>query len=171
MCTKLGCHRGMVGPERGLRPQKDPLWLDLAAVRTRPANRPAIPADALDAIPMFKDKPTTDEEQEQCTRQLSAQVGASLADLWSIAVGCSYGPCILCGLHVLTALSSHSLCSSCTFRSCDSVLRCVPAPNFLQFHLQCRLCRSAIHGSMYTHCRVQCTSTLCCPGYCQLHNE
>lgn len=85
MLIELGCHRGMVGPERGLRPQKDPLWLDMAAVRTRPANRPAIPADALDAIPMFKDKPTSDEEQEQCTRQLSAQVGARLSHMWPAA--------------------------------------------------------------------------------------
>ena len=47
----------------------------MAAVRTRPADQPDIPADALDAMPTFKDKPTTDEEHEQCTRQLSAQVG------------------------------------------------------------------------------------------------
>ncbi len=68
----------MVGPERGLRPGKDPLWLDMAAVHTRPANRPDIPADAVDAIPMFKDKPASDEEQEQCSRQLTAQVCTSL---------------------------------------------------------------------------------------------
>lgn len=66
-----------MGPERGLRPQKDPLWLDMAAVRTRPANRSDIPADALDAMPIFKDKPATEEEHEQCTRQLSAQVGVT----------------------------------------------------------------------------------------------
>ena len=66
-----------MGPERGLRPQKDPLWLDTSAVRTRPDNRPDIPADALDAMPTFKDKPATDEEHEQCTRQLSAQVGTT----------------------------------------------------------------------------------------------
>ncbi len=68
----------MVGPERGLRMGKDPLWLDMAAVHTRPANRPDIPADAVDAIPMFKDKPASDEEQEQCSRQLTAQVCTSL---------------------------------------------------------------------------------------------
>lgn len=68
-----------MGPERGLRPQKDPLWLDTTAVRTRPANRHDIPADALEAIPIFKDKPTTDEEREQCTRQLSAQVDSLCA--------------------------------------------------------------------------------------------
>lgn len=50
----------------------------MAAVRTRPANRPEIPADALDAMPIFKDKPATDEEREQCTRQLSAQVGGNI---------------------------------------------------------------------------------------------
>lgn len=64
----------MVGPERGLKQRKDPLWLDMAAVHTRPANRPDIPADAVDAIPIFKDKPVSDEEQEQCSRQLTAQV-------------------------------------------------------------------------------------------------
>ncbi|KAL0021413.1 hypothetical protein WJX79_003538 [Trebouxia sp. C0005] len=71
--------RGMVGPERGLRQGKDPLWLDMAAVHTRPANRPDIPADAIDAIPMFKDKPASDEEQEQCSRQLTAQAVSQVA--------------------------------------------------------------------------------------------
>lgn len=73
----LSC-RGMVGPERGLHQGKDPLWLDMAAVHTRPANRPDIPPDAMDAIPMFKDKPASDEEQEHCSRQLTAQVGPGL---------------------------------------------------------------------------------------------
>lgn len=77
----------MVGPERGLRQGKDPLWLDMAAVHTRPANRPDIPADAIDAIPMFKDKPASDEEQEQCSRQLTAQVCTSL---WLYARHCAF---------------------------------------------------------------------------------
>ncbi|DBA78771.1 TPA: putative protein fap47 [Trebouxia sp. C0004] len=79
--VNLGMHpyRGMVGPERGLRPGKDPLWLDMAAVHMRPANRPDIPADAVDAIPMFKDKPTSDEEQEQCSCQLTAQAVSQVA--------------------------------------------------------------------------------------------
>lgn len=64
----------MVGPERGLKQHKDPLWLDMAAVHTRPANQPDIPLDAVEAIPMFKDKTSSDEEQEQCSRQLTAQV-------------------------------------------------------------------------------------------------
>ncbi|KAL3150262.1 hypothetical protein ABBQ32_000114 [Trebouxia sp. C0010 RCD-2024] len=108
----------MVGPERSLRPQKDPLWLDLAAVRTRPANRPAIPADALDAIPTFKDKPTTDEEQEQCTRQLSAQavaqiaVGPRLLDLGKVSAA-SKNTCYLAvtnssmqSIHVVLAVAN-----------------------------------------------------------------
>ena len=67
-----------MGPERGLPQRKDPLWLDTAAVHTRPANRPDIPADAVEGIAVFKDKPLSDEEQEQCSRQLSAQVHAAL---------------------------------------------------------------------------------------------
>ncbi len=77
----------MVGPERGLRAGKDPLWLDMAAVHTRPANRPDIPADAVDAIPMFKDRPASDEEQEQCSRQLTAQVCTSLYMHITVIIG------------------------------------------------------------------------------------
>ncbi len=109
----------MVGPERGLRPGKDPLWLDMAAVHTRPANRPDIPADAVDAIPMFKDKPASDEEQEQCSRQLTAQVCTSL---WLYAHHCD---CDCCCLVVLlqVELTSNALLMK--------VLTCYPAPNSL----------------------------------------
>ena len=120
----------MVGPERGLRPGKDRLWLDMAAVHTRPANRPDIPADAVDAIPMFKDKPASDEEQEQCSRQLNAQVCPSLwlyAHHAAAAVWLGYG----------------RLCSTGNALMLVKYLTCYPTPTHCRgLHLFVAICSS-----------------------------
>ena len=70
--------RGLVGPEKGLPHVREPLWLDVNAVRIRPANLPAMLPEAAEALAFFPDKPSSEEEQEQCSRQLPAQVRCAL---------------------------------------------------------------------------------------------
>ena len=66
--------RGLAGPEKDLPHVREPLWLDVNAVRIRPANRPEMLPEAAEALTIYPDKPSSEDEHEQCSRQLAAQV-------------------------------------------------------------------------------------------------